>query len=66
MAYPDSRSDLSSPDGSSRNAVEQNDLLEQLGIQHVLVDEFRYGGFRYSNAPDAIAEARRHPGHGHE
>lgn len=64
MANSDFQSDLSVRDENNRNAVDQSDLLERLGIQRVPVDEFRYGGYRYSNATDAIAEARRRPGNG--
>jgi hypothetical protein len=31
------------------------------GIKRVRVDHFIYGGFRYTNLDDAIAEANRHP-----
>lgn len=33
--------------------------LERLGIQRVPAEVFLWGGYRYSNARDAIAAARR-------
>lgn len=37
--------------------------LRQHGITRVRFDYFEVNGFRYSNAQDAIAEAKRHPRH---
>lgn len=37
--------------------------LRRHGITRVRADNFEVNGFRYSNARDAIAEAKRHPGH---
>ncbi len=31
------------------------------GITCVAIDNFCYGGYRYTNLQDAIAEAERHP-----
>lgn len=31
------------------------------GIARAPVDYFYYGGFRYTNLEDAVAEAKRHP-----
>ncbi|PAX08837.1 hypothetical protein [Sphingomonas lenta] len=36
--------------------------LKQHGIVRVPADTFHYGGYRYTNIKDAIAEAKRHPG----
>ena len=33
--------------------------LQRLGIQRVPADVFLWGGYRYSNARDALAAARR-------
>jgi hypothetical protein len=33
--------------------------LVQLGIERVQTESFRWGGYRYSNASDAIAAAKR-------
>ena len=35
--------------------------LTQYGIVRVPADSFHYGGYRYTNIKDAIAEAQRHP-----
>lgn len=41
---------------------QQRTEMEQLGIQHVTVDTFHVGEFRYSNLTDAIAQAKRTSG----
>ena len=33
--------------------------LVRLGIERVQTDSFRWGGYRYSNASDAVAAAKR-------
>ena len=33
--------------------------LARLGIERVQIDSFRWGGYRYGNARDAIAAAKR-------
>ena len=43
---------------------EADDEMAKHGIQHVQISQFLYGGYRYANLEDAIAEARRHPGAG--
>lgn len=43
-------------------AVEVDALLEEHGIVRVPADTFRYGGYRYTNIKDAVAEAKRNPG----
>lgn len=43
-----------------------DDSWSQLGIRRVVIEEFHYGGYRYSNLKDALAEAQRHPGLGRE
>ena len=40
------------------NAVDQRDL-DRLGIKRVPTEVFIWGDYRYSNAHDAIAAARR-------
>jgi hypothetical protein len=37
--------------------------LRRHGITRVRADSFEVNGFRYTNPRDAIAEAKRHPGH---
>jgi hypothetical protein len=37
--------------------------LAKYGIAHASQDVFTYGGYRYTNLKDAIAEAQRHPPH---
>jgi hypothetical protein len=46
---------------SSMNMNEKIDDSElvQLGIERVQVESFRWGGYRYTNARDAIAAAKR-------
>jgi hypothetical protein len=40
------------------NAIDEVEL-SRLGIHRVLVETFSWGGYRYSNARDALAAARR-------
>ncbi|WP_308515506.1 hypothetical protein [Sphingomonas flavescens] len=40
------------------NGVDETEL-KRLGIQRVPTEVFLWGGYRYSNARDAIAAARR-------
>jgi hypothetical protein len=40
------------------NEVNETEL-QRLGIQRVPADVFLWGGYRYSNARDALAAARR-------
>jgi hypothetical protein len=35
--------------------------LTKYGITQVSQDIFHYGGYRYTNLQDAVAEAKRHP-----
>jgi hypothetical protein len=44
--------------GNSNDAVPQSEL-DSYGIQRVPTDVFLWGGYRYSNARDAIAAAKR-------
>ena len=37
----------------------QSDLLEQYGIASVTTTTYEWGGYRYTNAHDAIAAAKR-------
>lgn len=46
------------PDDLRKDASEE---MAKFGITRVRVDNFYYGGFRYTNLDDAIAEAKRHP-----
>jgi hypothetical protein len=47
----------SSPIISSQGTEE----MAKYGITRVPVDYYYYGGFRYTNLEDAVAEAKRHP-----
>ena len=40
------------------NVIDEVELA-RLGIQRVQVEAFMWGGYRYSNARDAVAAARR-------
>jgi hypothetical protein len=40
------------------NSIDETELA-RLGIECVKSDSFRWGGYRYSNARDAIAAAKR-------
>jgi hypothetical protein len=44
--------------GTDQNAVPQSEL-DRYGIERVPADVFLWGGYRYSNARDAIAAAKR-------
>jgi hypothetical protein len=44
-------------DGPSDSSLEQE--LSALGITSVQIKSFEWGGYRYTNAHDAIAAARR-------
>ena len=41
--------------------VEAIEEMAKYGITLARTDYFCYGGFRYTNLEDAIAEAKRHP-----
>lgn len=43
---------------NERDKVEQAEL-DRYGIQRVPADSFLWGGYRYSNARDALAAAKR-------
>ena len=43
---------------TAADKVEQTEL-DRLGISRVPADMFLWGGYRYSNARDAVAAARR-------
>ena len=43
---------------SDRNQVPQSEL-DRYGIERVPADVFLWGGYRYSNASDAVAAAKR-------
>ena len=43
---------------NERDQVEQAEL-DRYGIQRVPTDTFLWGGYRYSNARDALAAAKR-------
>lgn len=43
---------------NERDQVEQAEL-DRYGIQRVPADTFLWGGYRYSNARDALAAAKR-------
>jgi hypothetical protein len=44
--------------GANKDAVTQSEL-ERYGIERVPSDIFLWGGYRYSNARDALAAAKR-------
>ncbi|MFL6732481.1 MAG: hypothetical protein ACJ8EP_09060 [Sphingomicrobium sp.] len=44
--------------GSNNDAVPQSEL-DRYGIERVPADAFLWGGYRYSNARDALAAAKR-------
>jgi hypothetical protein len=44
--------------GNSNDVVPQSEL-DRYGIQRVPADAFLWGGYRYSNARDALAAAKR-------
>lgn len=43
---------------NERDKVEQSEL-DRFGIQRIPTDVFLWGGYRYSNARDALAAAKR-------
>jgi hypothetical protein len=45
-------------------STEAVDEMVKYGITRARIDHFFYGGFRYTNLGDAIAEAKRHPNPG--
>ncbi len=42
-------------------APQATEEMAKHGITRVSVDYFYYGGYRYTNLEDAVAEAKRHP-----
>lgn len=49
-------------DGKDLNftsSTDQQELMEKLGIRHILVDVFYYRDYRYGKFDDAIAQAMR-------
>ena len=46
--------------GTDKDAVPQSEL-DRYGIERVPADVFLWSGYRYSNARDAIAAAKRTP-----
>jgi hypothetical protein len=56
---------MSSSTPTEASHVSDQDLeaaLARYGIVRVPADVFHYGGYRYTNIKDAVAEAKRHPG----
>lgn len=49
---------MSEPISRELNQTEEAELT-RLGIERVAVQTFHWGGYRYSNARDAIAAAKR-------
>lgn len=49
---------MNSMTGNNNETVLQSEL-DRYGIQRVPADAFLWGGYRYSNARDALAAARR-------
>lgn len=44
---------------SEAGSSETDELLEHYGIVRIPAELFEYGGYRYTNIKDAIAEAQR-------
>jgi hypothetical protein len=57
-AFPLSES-VHEPLATNRVAASQPDLLAKYGITAVPLTSYEWGGYRYSNAHDAIAAAKR-------
>jgi hypothetical protein len=49
---------MSTMSGTNKEVVPQSEL-DHYGIERVPADFFLWGGYRYSNARDAIAAAKR-------
>lgn len=47
------------PQPSDDAGCETEQLLDRYGIARVTSEHFEYGGYRYSNLKDAVAEAER-------
>lgn len=61
----DKVSTMTSSTPAEPSHIADNDMeaaLTQHGIVRVPADVFHYGGYRYTNIKDAIAEAKRNPG----
>ena len=41
-----------------------NEAAPHYGIKRVMIEQFEFGGYRYANLKDAVAEARRHEAKG--
>jgi hypothetical protein len=52
------------PEPSHVTDAETDAALKQYGIVKVPAHNFEYGGYRYTNIKDAIAEAKRHMARG--
>ena len=53
-----------SPDQKDHHRMNMSDTIDdselvRLGIERVQTESFRWGGYRYTNASDAIAAAKR-------
>jgi hypothetical protein len=55
--------DIIAPTGSDLSAEAVVEMAKY-GIVRAWTNHFIYGGFRYTNLEDAIAEAKRHPSSG--
>ena len=47
------------PETADTMSREERSELDRLGIERVQTEAFLWGGFRYSNARDALAAAKR-------
>ena len=47
------------PEGAAGMSKDERSELDRLGIERVQTESFLWGGYRYSNARDALAAAKR-------
>jgi len=59
MPTPSTAGSEKSAHPPQKSAATQADLLAHHGITEVPLVSYEWGGFRYTNAPDAIAAAKR-------
>jgi hypothetical protein len=60
-AVPEATSAMS-PEPSHISDGDTEEALRHYGIKAVPATSFEYGGYRYTNINDAIAQAKRNPG----
>ena len=49
-----------SPEPSHKSVSETEAAMREFGIIRVPAETFEFGGYRYTNIKDAVAEAQRH------